>query len=106
MVAEKRLSERRRDWTVYIVETQAGKLYTGITVDVGRRLGEHAESVRGAKFFRLSPPRGVRFLERHPDRAAASRREAEIKRMSRTQKLRLIAGQGTEEVGSIEREGD
>ncbi len=81
----------QRPWTVYILETASGKLYTGITVDLDRRVAEHG-TVRGAKFFRTSQPEKVVFHEPQPDRAAASRREVEIKRLSRAGKLELIRG--------------
>ncbi len=77
-------------WEVYIVQTTSGKLYTGITVDVERRFSEHAELRRGARFFRMSPPDSIVFRERHRNRAEATVRELEIKRMSRLQKLALI----------------
>jgi putative endonuclease len=77
-------------WDVYIVETVSGKLYTGITIDVERRFQEHSEGRLGAKFFRMSPPARIVFRERHPDRAAATVREREIKGMSRRAKLALL----------------
>ena len=30
-----------KTWWLYIVETESGKLYTGITTDVNRRFNEH-----------------------------------------------------------------
>jgi len=30
-----------RDWTVYIIETENGKLYTGIAKDLERRFEQH-----------------------------------------------------------------
>ena len=42
-------------WHLYLLETAAGALYTGITTDVERRLAEHAAG-RGAK----APARGKR----------------------------------------------
>ena len=84
-------------WDVYIVETENGKLYTGITTDLDRRFGEHRASPRGAKFFRFSSPIRIVFREVHADRAGATSRERQIKRMSRTEKLRLVATQ--DEVG-------
>ena len=80
----------RRGWTVYIIQTRSGKLYTGITVDLERRLAQHRAGSRGAKFFRMSGPEDVVFREWHADRPAALRREREIKRMSRVEKLGLI----------------
>ncbi|MCX7058185.1 MAG: GIY-YIG nuclease family protein, partial [Proteobacteria bacterium] len=42
------------DWTVYIVESDRGALYTGITTSVARRLAEHGgQGGRGARFFRF-----------------------------------------------------
>jgi putative endonuclease len=80
-----------KSWLVYIVTNAAGALYTGITTDLERRLREHREGRRGARFFRLGAARSLLYTERHDSRASASRREAEIKRMSRRAKLELIA---------------
>ena len=77
-------------WTVYIIQAKSGKLYTGITNDLDRRLEEHREGVKGARFFRFSGPKKVLFRESHPNRSEASKREAEIKKMSREQKLALV----------------
>lgn len=79
-----------REWIVYIIETGGGQLYTGITTDVERRLQEHKQGSKGAKYFSLTRPRDVVFQERHPDRSSASRREAAIKKLTRQQKLVLI----------------
>lgn len=84
------------DWTVYIVQTESGKLYTGITLDLERRLEEHRRGPRGAKFFRTSGPKRVVFEERHPERPQALRREHEIKAMTRSQKLALIGARSRE----------
>ena len=76
-------------WTVYIVQARSGKLYTGITSDLDRRLGEHGTQ-RGAKFFRTSAPEKLVHQETSQDRSSATSREMEIKRMTRAQKLQLI----------------
>lgn len=67
-----------------------GTLYTGAASDPDRRLAEH-RSGRGAKYIRGRLPVERMLLEEHPDRSAALRREAEIKRMPRARKL-LLAG--------------
>lgn len=78
-------------WTVYIVRTESGKLYTGITNDLQRRVEQHRnDEKRGAKFFRISRPEAVVFSETWSNRSEASKREREIKKLSRPQKLRLI----------------
>lgn len=79
------------EWWVYIVETVAGKLYTGIATDVERRFTEHCSNRRlGAKFFRSDPAQKIVYRLRCADRAMASREEARIKKLSRAQKWLII----------------
>jgi len=83
------------DWTVYIVESERGTLYTGITTSVARRLAEHGGGGgRGARYFRFNAPQRLVYSEPAPDRACALRREAAIKRLDRRAKLALIAAAG------------
>ena len=79
-----------RRWQVYLIEASDTKLYTGITTDIEQRWQQHL-SGKGAKFFRGRKPLRLCYLEFHTDRSAASRREAEIKKMTRQQKLELVA---------------
>lgn len=79
------------DWTVYIIRCDDGTLYTGITTDLARRLGEHSSGPRGARYFNGRNPMRIEYSECGHSRSTASRRESEIKRLSRTDKLRLIA---------------
>lgn len=78
-------------WTVYLLRRADGALYTGVTTDVERRLGEH-EAGRGAKALRGKGPLEVVFQREVEDRSAALRAEARIKRLSRTQKEELVRG--------------
>lgn len=82
-------------WWVYMVQTESGKLYTGISTDVARRFGEHvAGSAKGgAKFFHSDPPKKVVYQQACADRSDASQQEAAIKKMRRQQKLALIEAQ-------------
>lgn len=77
-------------WWVYMIETRRGRLYTGITTDLERRFAQHCDG-SGAAFFRIDPPRRMVYTESADDRAAASRREAAIKALCKTDKLALIA---------------
>ncbi|WP_460227727.1 GIY-YIG nuclease family protein [Aurantivibrio infirmus] len=78
-------------WFVYILRTKKGRLYTGITTDVQRRLSEHQNSnSKGAKFFRSDKAEALVLVERGFNRSTASIREAEIKKLDRSQKLSLI----------------
>ncbi len=80
-------------WFVYLIESSDGRLYTGITTDVERRFLEHQGVLgkdRGAKFFRGRRPVAVVYTESHPSRSEASRREAEIKKLSAAAKQALV----------------
>lgn len=74
---------------VYVLECSDKSLYTGITTDLARRLAQHQKG-EGGHYTRAK--RGVRFVytEAHPDRSAASKREAQIKRWRRARKLGLV----------------
>ena len=77
-------------WYVYVIRASDDSLYTGITTDVQRRFKEHSSPARGARFFRGRSPVEVVYSENHPDRSSALRREAEIKKLSRPEKLKLV----------------
>ena len=74
---------------VYLLECEDGSLYTGITTDVKRRFSEHKSGV-GSSFTRAKKAKRVVYTEKHPNRSSAQKREAAIKRFTRTQKLTLI----------------
>lgn len=88
------MTEEARPWYVYIVESERGALYTGVTTCIERRLGEHAGSGRGARWFRFSGPARLRYVEAAAGRGDAQRREAAIKRLTRQRKLELIGNGG------------
>jgi len=77
---------------VYIILGDDDCLYTGVTTDPQRRWREHTSGTKGARYFRGRKPRQLCFLEAHPDRSSASRREWQIKQLTRAQKDRLIEG--------------
>jgi len=79
-----------KQWVVYIIETESGKLYTGITNDLERRFSEHRAGKKGARYFRLSKPQKIVYQERCASRSEASKRESEIKKMRRYEKLSLM----------------
>lgn len=79
-------------WQLYMLQTAAGMLYTGITTDVHRRLQQHQQG-RGARALRGKGPLTLVFHCAAGDRAAASRLEYQVKQLSRAQKLLLVAQQ-------------
>jgi len=76
-------------WFVYMLRCGDGSLYTGYTDDVARRLAVH-QSGKGAKYTRSRLPVTLAYQEELPDKSAALRREAAIKKLTRGKKLRLI----------------
>lgn len=78
------------NWQVYMVLCTDGSLYTGITTDIERRIGEHRKGT-GAKYFRGREIKRLVYLETGHDRSSASRREADIKKLRPEDKRRLIA---------------
>ena len=77
-------------WHVYIVECADRTLYTGVAVDLERRLARHNEG-SGARYTRGRGPVRLVYAEVAPDRSAAQRREHAIKRLDVAAKRRLIA---------------
>jgi putative endonuclease len=77
-------------WFVYILRCRDGTLYTGVTVDLERRLAAHRLGV-GAKYTRSRRPVTLAYHERQPDRSRALKREAALRRLGRAAKLALIA---------------
>ncbi len=79
-------------WIVYIIETERGHLYTGITTNLDRRFKEHSSSTKGAKYFRSNMPLDVVFTRGFANRSEASSFEAQIKKMKRADKIKLVSG--------------
>ena len=74
---------------VYILRCADGTLYTGTAADVDKRTEAH-NSGKGAKYTRGRGPVTVVYREEAEEKGAALRREAQIKKLSREQKLKLI----------------
>ncbi|MEK7606292.1 MAG: GIY-YIG nuclease family protein [Patescibacteria group bacterium] len=76
---------------LYILTCADNTLYTGITTDVKRRFFEHVKG-SASKYTRAKKPVKIIYTEKHKNRSTASKREAEIKKMTRPQKLALAQG--------------
>lgn len=84
-------------WFVYMASYSSGKLYTGITTDPVRRIREH-NSGKGAKSVRGKGLVSLVYLEEQADRGTASKRESQIKKYSRTEKMELVYSQRNIEI--------
>ena len=74
---------------VYILRCKDGSLYTGWTNNLEKRIAEHSRG-KGAKYTRSRLPVEVVYFETYEEPTGARKREAAIKKLSRTQKLELI----------------
>ena len=79
-------------WRVYIIECQDGSLYTGITIDLEKRLAAH-NAGKGAKYTTSRRPVRLVYREGAANRSEASKRENAIKKLNRNDKLALCAKQ-------------
>lgn len=78
------------NWSVYIIHSDDDRYYTGISTDVERRFQEHRFGKLGAKFFNGRKPVKIIHQENGLDRSGATKREMEIKNMTRREKELMI----------------
>ncbi len=76
-------------WFVYIVSCCDNSLYTGVSNNLTKRVAAH-NSKKGAKYTRSRVPVSLVYSEEYETQSAALRREHQIKKLSRTQKIELI----------------
>jgi len=77
-------------WFVYMVQCRDASLYTGATNDLSRRVKAHSEG-KGARYTRSRRPVTLVFSRRVKDRSSALKLEAKLKRLSRAEKVALVA---------------
>lgn len=75
---------------LYILKCADNSLYTGITVDLARRVKEHNFSKFGAKYTRSRRPVEIAYSKKYRNRSAVLKEEARIKKMPRIKKIELI----------------
>ncbi len=81
------------DFSLYIVRCADGSLYTGISTDVSRRILEHENGKRGARYLRGRGPLKLEYAEVVGNRSAASRAEYIVKQLDTRTKEALISRQ-------------
>ena len=80
-----------QEWSVYLLRCADGSLYTGIATDLQRRLRQHnGELAGGARYTRPRRPVELVWSEACEDRSAAARREAQVRKLPRVEKLKLV----------------
>ena len=80
---------RYAPWSLYILRCADGTLYTGMTTDVEKRVKAH-NAGKGAKDTEGKRTGDACVCGEEESESAARVREAEIKRMTREEKERLV----------------
>ena len=75
---------------LYILKCRDETLYTGITVDLERRIKEHNSSKLGSKYTAARRPVKLVYAKKFRNRSLATKAESRIKKLSREEKLKLI----------------
>ena len=75
---------------LYILKCADETLYTGITVDLERRINEHNFSDLGAKYTKARRPVELVYSKKFKDRSTATKEEIKFKKLTRSEKLKLI----------------
>jgi putative endonuclease len=77
-----------KTWHCYLLRCADGTLYCGITNDLEKRLNAH-NAGEGAKYTRGRTPVKLVYRETCEDKSAALKRELQIKRLPREEKIAL-----------------
>jgi len=79
-----------KKYFVYMLRCNDGSLYTGWTTDVDLRLKRHEQGL-ASKYTRSRLPVTLAYVEELVSRSAAQKREHAIKKLTRSEKEKLIA---------------
>ena len=82
-------------WYLYVVSCSDGTLYTGVTTDLVRRVHEHNETKRGAKYTKTRRPVKLLWSRQYANRSEAQKAEYQFKQLFREQKLQIITRDST-----------
>lgn len=95
-------NKKSKDKKYYMYVVQCGdhteSYYCGISTDPDRRLKEHNESKRGAKYTRSRRPVRLVFTQECESKSDALKKEAAFKKLTRSQKLKYMCDYIEEQV--------
>ena len=81
-----------KPYYVYLLVCADGTFYTGVTTDTQRRVREHNNSLKGAKYTRARRPVSLAYEEECVSRSEAQKREYVLRKLPRAQKVSLMGG--------------
>ena len=79
------------EYFVYILECADKTLYIGSTNNVEKRLVAHNTSKTGAHYTKIRRPVTLKYTESFTTKSEALKRECALKKLSRTEKMKLIS---------------
>jgi len=80
-----------KNYFVYLLKCADGTYYCGITTDLKRRVDEHNMSEKGAKYTHGRRPVVLAYSKKYKTRSEASKEEARIKKLPRTEKIKFYS---------------
>ena len=89
VVASQEEQEVSKSWSIYVLRTRSGSLYTGITTNVLQRLDAHREG-RGAKALRGRGPLELVYRKRIGEQGLALRVEHALKQRTKHDKEAML----------------
>ncbi|GAA4892803.1 GIY-YIG nuclease family protein [Ferrimonas pelagia] len=86
-------SSASTNWSLYLVRTRTGALYTGISTDVQRRFNEHQQGgAKAARALRGKGPLQLVYQQHIGSHSEALKKEYRLKQWNKKQKEALISG--------------
>ena len=84
-------AETTKPWFIYILRCADNSLYTGVALDVNKRLDEHNGITKnGAKYTHARRPVKLVYQEPADSRSEACKREYVIRKLKKSQKEKII----------------
>jgi len=79
-----------KPYYMYVLRCSDDSLYCGVSTDPTRRLKEHNESARGAKYTRSRRPCKLLFTQECKSKSDAYKKEAAFKKLRKLQKYEYM----------------
>jgi len=93
MPPAKKRRKKAAAWQLYVLKCRDNTLYTGITIDVSRRVQQH-NSGSASRYTRSRLPVKLIFSEPCRSRSQALKKEFAMKRLSRKKKEEYLKDNG------------
>lgn len=78
------------DYFTYILKCSDNSFYTGIAIDLKKRVSQHNGEIKGGAIYtRSRRPVELKYFEKYQTRSQALKREAEVKKLTHDQKSLL-----------------